>query len=690
MRPKYTMRISRLTVDKLGVKLYDKVSAVLAELIANAYDADAEQVTIHAPMGKYLASKKEGQLEDKGFEIKIEDDGAGMTPPEMQEFFLVIGAERRRDPQRGPVSERHKRKVMGRKGVGKLAPFGICKIMEVISAGGDRVQEADGSAGFRTSHIILDYDAIIAVGDEPDKPYEPIVGEMDGTLSPASGTVIALRNFDFRRVSDIDTLARQIAQRFGIQSPDWKIVLQDDDTSDSRVIGAFDVETMPNTCLTFDEHGTAKGPNDAPLADLQAGFTHDGAFYPVTGWMAYSKAPYKDELMAGVRIYCNRKIAAQSMVFNQRAGFTGEHNIRSYLVGELHADWLDEKDDLIQTDRRDILWSNELAAGFQEWGQQVVKRVGTLSRDPMRRATLDIFLQTGRVEHRIRERFPKEADEPIRERATELARMFGRTMNRAEAGDEDAVGNLVDLSIELAPHVTLDAMMREAGEKANAPFDLLTDLLRTARVAELSSFGRIADDRLKVIQRLETLKEGDDIREDSFQRLIEDAPWLVNPEWAPVTANQSLSSLRKEFERYYKRETGDTIQLSDFSNPRKRPDFVLSSQDGKAQIVEIKRPRHALEDEEMVRIVNYHDLMASFLDDSKNSKFRQFFHGFHITLVCDELSLSRPLQAALDGYLASGALTRFSWQNFLLKTRVVHEAFLDEADRQRSLIGGGN
>ena len=203
MHPKYTMRISRLTVDKLGVKLYDKVSAVLAELIANAYDADAEQVTIHAPMGKYLASKKNGQLEDKSFEIRVEDNGAGMTPPEMQEFFLVIGAERRRDLQRGPVSKRHQRKVMGRKGVGKLAPFGICKIMEVISAGGDRVQEADGSAGFRTSHIILDYDAIIAVGDEPDKPYEPIVGEMDGTLSPprVPSSPCATSTFDACRTS---------------------------------------------------------------------------------------------------------------------------------------------------------------------------------------------------------------------------------------------------------------------------------------------------------------------------------------------------------------------------------------------------------------------------------------------------------------------------------------------------------
>jgi hypothetical protein len=47
---KYVMTISRLTIDKLGVKLYDRVSAVIAELVANAYDADATKVTIEAPM----------------------------------------------------------------------------------------------------------------------------------------------------------------------------------------------------------------------------------------------------------------------------------------------------------------------------------------------------------------------------------------------------------------------------------------------------------------------------------------------------------------------------------------------------------------------------------------------------------------------------------------------------------------
>ncbi len=70
----YTMTISRTTVDKLGIKLYDKASAVVGELIANSYDADAENVTIKMPLNRWLATKSGGDVVDQGFEILVEDD----------------------------------------------------------------------------------------------------------------------------------------------------------------------------------------------------------------------------------------------------------------------------------------------------------------------------------------------------------------------------------------------------------------------------------------------------------------------------------------------------------------------------------------------------------------------------------------------------------------------------------------
>ena len=686
----YSMRISRLTVDKLGVKLYDKVSAVIAELIANAYDADATTVTVRAPMGEFLATRAGGTASDKGFEIQVVDNGIGMTPQQVQDFFLVVGAERRNDPRRGGLSAGFKRKVMGRKGVGKLAPFGICKTIEVISAGGNlnkNTGEAQSPAGYLTSHIVLEYDGIVALGDEPDERYKPTVGKLDESYSPESGTRIILKDFNYRRVPDIKVLSRQIAQRFGIKSENWQIRLHDNTKFDELIetVGEFGIDTMPNTRLTFQDNREVLGPSGQIETELVAGFDHDDKFHSVSGWMAYSKAPYSDELMAGVRIYCRGKIAAQTSIFNQRAGFTGEHNIRSYLVGELNADWLDEDDDLIQTDRRDILWSDQLAAAFQDWGQRVVKRIGTLSRDPMRKATLELFLETGNVDSCISTAFPLDEQQGIRDCAGEVARSLGRTITRANAEDASVVNELVDLSITLAPHITLNSMMREAVAAADKPLSVLGSFLRTARLAELSSFGRIAEDRLKVVSRLEVLKNAEGTDEDDLQQLITDAPWLVNPEWAPVTENQTFSSLRREFVTYFKERTGQSISLSSFKKTGKRPDFVLSSQEGTVQIIEIKKPHHKLSNLEMDRIVTYYENMEAFLADPGHDDFRRHFPSFHITVVCDSLGLTGAQRAAFDGYKVTRMLTHLTWKAFLLRTEHVHRDFLNEAKRQRTV-----
>ena len=63
----YRMTISRTTIDKLGIKMYDRPSAVLAELVANSYDADAENVSVSLPMGRWLVSKQEKMINEQGF-----------------------------------------------------------------------------------------------------------------------------------------------------------------------------------------------------------------------------------------------------------------------------------------------------------------------------------------------------------------------------------------------------------------------------------------------------------------------------------------------------------------------------------------------------------------------------------------------------------------------------------------------
>lgn len=212
---KYKMTISRLTVDKLGVKLYDKVSAVLAELVSNSYDADATKVTIKAPMGEFLATKNNNQLQDKGYTIEVSDNGIGMTPEEVNNFYLRVGAERRTDSLRGDESRGLKRKVMGRKGVGKLAPFGICEKIEILTSGGQLISGKDENGnsqeGYLTAHLILDRTQIL---QDTEFAYAPQVGNLDEIVRSKTGTTLNLTMFSKRKVPEIDLLSRQLAQRF--------------------------------------------------------------------------------------------------------------------------------------------------------------------------------------------------------------------------------------------------------------------------------------------------------------------------------------------------------------------------------------------------------------------------------------------------------------------------------------------
>jgi hypothetical protein len=707
MSKKYKMTISRLTVDKLGVKLYDRVSAVIAELIANSYDADATEVTITAPMDEMLARKQQGVLIDQGFAIEVSDNGLGMLVHEkvneVNDFYLKVGAERRNDPRRGDKSKKFGRRVMGRKGVGKLAPFGVCQKIEVISSSGDKVSGKDENGkpqnGFITSHFILDRKAILS---ETDAPYFPEPGAMDETVQPKLGTTIKMRVFDHRRVPKIADFERQMAQRFGLATPNWRIILRDSgkksgDADYERIVGAFETQLKPGTKVTFEQRANSlsesrdandfgvKGPSGVSVGDATAGFTLEEKFYPITGWVGYAKEPYKDDLMAGVRIYCRGKIAAQTAVFNMKAGFTGEHDVRSYFIGELHADWLDEDDDLIRTDRQDILWSHDLGQAFQAWGQSLVKIVGRITREPMRKSAWERFQQVSKINERVAETYPGAQQGEIRERTLEMAETIAKSARGDELEDKETVETFVQLSLLLGPHITLDRKLKEAAESKDRPLEVISEVLKTARLAELASFGRIADDRVRVIETLEAYKDTPGIREAAFQKLLTEAPWLINPTWSPITANQSFETLKKEFVKFYRTRTGKDLNLDDFSDPDKQPDFVLSSQDDTIQIIEIKKPSWKLKDEEMARIGNYYAIMTDFLAEPGNEEFRREFPKFHITLVCDGIGLTGQSRAAFDGLKSNNTLTHINWKSFLLKTRKMHEAFLNESDRQRKL-----
>ena len=485
---RYVMRISRMTVDKLGVRLYDRVSAVVAELIANAYDADAENVVVRAPLATLLARKNRatGEVEGYGHTIEVVDDGHGMTRREANRHFLRVGKDRRADPTQGKRSRRKRRSVMGRKGIGKLAPFGICKRIEILSAGGDETDD-----GYPVSHFVMPYDKILA---DEDTPVPMEVGDQDGTHRSKSGTTVRLIDFLPKRVPNQETFHRQMARRFGLRQSDFKVGVEDTRNPEENPpfeIGSLKIPLMEGTRVDVSEE-------PVPLPEEQRDL-------PVSGWLGLAKEAYKNEEMAGVRIYARGKIVGTTRAFGQSAGFTGEFTLRSYLVGEIHAEWLDEDegDDLVTTDRQDILWESDYGRAFREWGAEWIRRIAAASRKPRRKRVEQLFLEVSGLADKAKKRF---TDDDIVSTALELGKQIGRFAAEDELGDQEYVDGLVQVVLSVAPHKALidafEAFNREMfGEEGG--IDSLLDLFSKTRIAEMASYAQRAYQRVRAIRMLE-------------------------------------------------------------------------------------------------------------------------------------------------------------------------------------------
>ena len=651
---KYTMQISRLTIDKLGIQLYDRVSAVLAELIANAYDADATEVTVSLPWGTFLADK-EGKQAYVGVEIRVTDNGHGMTSAEVNRSYLTVGADRR--ARNGTDKSRllH-RPVMGRKGIGKLAPFGICRTIEVITAGGE---DADRTPeGWQVSHLVLMQGDVLS---DTEETYHPQPGPLDETFIQERGTTIVMRDFARKRVPTGEELDRQLGARFGLRRDDWMVRVADStSTGVDFIMGDLVVDVLPDT-----------------LIDLNGRHVdYDSQRLPVTGWVAYSRQPYKDEAMAGVRIFARGKLVAQTRDFGIGAGFTGEYKLRSYLIGVVHAEWLDTNEDLVRSDRQDIIWA-DLGEALAAWGQGLVKELAKRGEDSVKKRVWDEFLEASNLEAELTARAP--ADSEFRASVRAAARILVDNKDRAAISDPAHVQRVVQLAFSLGPQRTLLELLRDAADGTETTLAAVVELFDRASIAEVYSLGQVARERIEIVNRLEGLVSDHSTLEVKFQELIERAPWLLAPEWTPLGMNQSLQRVRGQFEAWYKEKHGKEIITSAIETPRREPDFVLLHDAGTLWIVEIKRMDYHLTDEEYLRASNYLGALKAFL--TANPKLLVEFPRQRLTFVADHIDkLGYPSKSSLE---ADPQIDRKTWNELLSDTKKVHQDFLARVDRLR-------
>ena len=195
------------TLEHLGIKAYTTIHAVISELISNSWDADAENVKIE--FRRYT--------HNKDYTITIVDDGEGMDYRDIKSKFLQIG-ENRRDRD-GSDKTKKNRKVTGRKGIGKLAIFGVVDEIEVISK---------GKRDYETSIIINLKDMLERArkqkkqsGENQDSQnYDFSISKVDykkGNIETESGTIVRLTKFKKKRlprkdriISIADSICKQL------------------------------------------------------------------------------------------------------------------------------------------------------------------------------------------------------------------------------------------------------------------------------------------------------------------------------------------------------------------------------------------------------------------------------------------------------------------------------------------------
>lgn len=186
----YKLNIDPKILELLGPSLYTNIYYIIAELIANAYDADAHNV--------YIIDNKDN--------ITVEDDGKGMSYEggDISNYLNVARVSRHDEHDEKTDSGRKK---MGRKGVGKLAALSVSQnVLVKTVANGEK-------SGFILSRSVKDDKKLQAL-DDKDITFEQIEN---------SGTAIVMIEPQYKLHATLDAIKRNLLKIFPLVSEDFQI-----------------------------------------------------------------------------------------------------------------------------------------------------------------------------------------------------------------------------------------------------------------------------------------------------------------------------------------------------------------------------------------------------------------------------------------------------------------------------------
>ena len=484
------------TIDHLGLRLYSTLPPVIGEFVSNARDAESKKAEVTLPVGAITSHS----------EVVIRDYGHGLTAKELQDEFLPIGRARRGAKSANVWSKNRKVRVTGRKGLGKLSAFGIAVVMEVRSF-----------QGREAICLRLNYEAIKkwAVA-HPGLPYEAeIVKERTGPTDEPNGLEIRLKQLHRSRSINADDVRKGLARRLSFIGRHFQVFV----------------------------NGQAIKPGDRiQRAQCPKGYSWDvsdlpgsgrvGDKWKVAGWIGFLAE--SSQINRGIDIFANEKAAELASFFNLAT--THAQYARAHLVGEIHANFLDQKNDQISTARNSVVWESDEGQALQAWGQKALVWAFDCWLELRKRekeaklitvAGFDDWLKTRqRSEQRVAKKMVAIlVDDPNIDPAS-AAPLF----------------EIVKSSVETVAFRDLVDTIETEGSNPG----MLLQLFEEWRVIEAREHLKLADGRLEAIGQLQAFMDGDALEVQEMQPLFEKHPWLIDSAWSEVDAQTTYTEqLRK-------------------------------------------------------------------------------------------------------------------------------------------------
>lgn len=323
---KYKLNINPRILELLGPSLYTNIYYVLAELIANAYDAMAKNVYI-------IANKND---------ITVEDDGTGMSYERGDiDRYLNVAKESRVTENDSWTADRT-RKKMGRKGVGKLAALSVSENVFV------KTRVENEISGFILSRHV-DANNLLEPLPEDEITFQKITD---------NGSAIVMTNPQYRLHKTLSVVKKNLLKIFPAVSSDFRLHIIRG--NNEEITEDFDKNIMKDLCAVItlgdefsflSDHVLEEFPRRSDLIDNQKiksiplklrdrnDIEHEYSL-DIAGWIgAYKstkgrKAEMTDFPDNFISLFANNKMGEFNIL-----PIVGQNKLNEvYIVGQLHVD----------------------------------------------------------------------------------------------------------------------------------------------------------------------------------------------------------------------------------------------------------------------------------------------------------------------------------------------------------------